>query len=156
MVGVYVTAKLVAGGYLTHEMSIADAYAIRDRSESWKRGQKGPWKTDEGEMIKKTVVKQASKYWPKSNPRMAKAIDVLNTESGEGIVFEHGQPAAAAPTAEEGFYLEADFLKNFPKWEEAIKAGKRTPQQIIERVISKAPLTETQSQKILSIGSNAA
>lgn len=86
LVGVYVVVKTADGDYLTHTMSIADVYAIRDRSESWKAGQKGPWKTDEGEMVKKTVVKQAYKYWPKTE-RLDQAIHHLNTDGGEGIDF---------------------------------------------------------------------
>lgn len=88
IVGVYVVVKTATGDYLTHTMSIADAYAIRDRSEAWKssKGPSGPWKTDEGEMIKKTCVKQAYKYWPKTE-RLEQAIQHLNTEGGEGISF---------------------------------------------------------------------
>lgn len=87
IVGAYCTAKTVDGDYLTHEMPIADIYAIRDRSAAWKKKQSGPWKTDEKEMIKKTVVKQASKYWPKVE-RLHEAIEMVNNESGEGIDFE--------------------------------------------------------------------
>lgn len=87
IVGAYCTAKTADGDFLTHEMSIADIYAIRDRSQAWKKQKAGPWKTDEKEMIKKTVVKQASKYWPKVE-RMQQAIDVINTDAGEGIDFE--------------------------------------------------------------------
>lgn len=85
-VGAYCVVKTADGDYLTHEMPIADIYAIRDRSMAWKKGQSGPWKTDEKEMIKKTVVKQASKYWPKVE-RMQEAIEMVNT-SGEGIDFD--------------------------------------------------------------------
>ena len=87
MIGAYCTVKTCDGDYLTHEMPIADIYAIRDRSMAWKKGQSGPWKTDEKEMIKKTVVKQASKYWPKVE-RLNAAIEHVNNESGEGIDFE--------------------------------------------------------------------
>lgn len=86
LIGVYVVVKTADGDYLTHTMSIADVYAIRDRSEAWKAGNKGPWKTDEGEMVKKTVVKQAYKYWPKTE-RLDQAIHHLNTDGGEGINF---------------------------------------------------------------------
>lgn len=86
MVGAYCVVKLADGDFLTHEMQIADIYAIRDRSMSWKGGKQSPWKSDEKEMIKKTVVKQASKYWPKVH-RMQEAINVMN-EGGEGIDFE--------------------------------------------------------------------
>ncbi len=87
IVGVYVVAKLHNGDYLTTTMSIDDVYSIRNRSESWKNGQKGPWKTDEGEMIKKTVIKRAYKLWPKTE-RMDAAMNELNVENGEGLAAD--------------------------------------------------------------------
>lgn len=83
IVGVYVIVKTVDGDYLTHPMAIEDVYAIRDRSQGWKSGKSTPWRTDEGEMIKKTCVKQAYKYWPKTD-RLEEAIHHLNIE-GEGL-----------------------------------------------------------------------
>ena len=85
--GAYVVVKTADGEYLTHTMDIDQIYSVRDRSESWKKGQSGPWKTDEIEMIKKTVVKQAYKYWPKTDRsgRVDEAIQLLNTEGGEGF-----------------------------------------------------------------------
>ena len=95
--GVYVTIKTVHDEYLTHTMTIDDAYAIRDRSSAWKSSKSGPWKTDEGEMIKKTCVKQAYKYWPKTE-RLETAIHHLNTENGEGLaVLEPQKMAAVIP-----------------------------------------------------------
>jgi recombination protein RecT len=85
IVGVYVVVKTADGDYLTHTMEIGDVYDIRDRSEAWKRNGGGPWKTDPGEMIKKTCVKQAYKYWPKTE-RLETAIHHLNTDGGEGLV----------------------------------------------------------------------
>ena len=84
VIGVYVVVKTADGEYLTHTMSAADVYAIRDRSESWKSGKPGPWNTDPGEMMKKTCVKQAYKYWPKTE-RLEEAIHHLDTEGGEGL-----------------------------------------------------------------------
>jgi len=90
VVGVYVTIKTIHDEYLTHTMTIEDAHAIRDRSSAWKSwiakkaNSPGPWGTDEGEMIKKTCVKQAYKYWPKTD-RIETAIHHLNTENGEGL-----------------------------------------------------------------------
>jgi recombination protein RecT len=86
MVGAYCVVKLADGDYLTHEMPIDDIYAIRNRSMAYKKNS-GPWVTDEKEMIKKTVVKQASKYWPKVE-RMQEAVQLINEESGEGIDFK--------------------------------------------------------------------
>lgn len=86
VVGAYCVAKLPNGDYLTEAMSRAELDAIKQRSSSYSssKGPRGPWVTDEGEMQRKTVVKRASKYWPKSE-RLAKAIDMLNTEGGEGL-----------------------------------------------------------------------
>lgn len=84
LVGVYVTVKTSDGDYLTHTMTIADVYEIRDRSMAWKKKQAGPWATDEGEMIKKTCVKQASKYWPRAD-RLDAAINHLNVDNEEGF-----------------------------------------------------------------------
>lgn len=85
ILGAYATVKTPAGDYLTHVMTLSDVYAIRDRSQSWKSGKSSPWKTDEGEMIKKTVIKQAYKYWPKTSPQLENAIHYLNTDAGEGL-----------------------------------------------------------------------
>lgn len=87
IIGAYVVVKTDTGDYLTHAMPISKIHDIRDRSEAWKRGQKGPWKTDAEEMIKKTVIKQAAKMWPRRD-RLDSAIHNLNTD-GEGITFDH-------------------------------------------------------------------
>lgn len=94
LVGVYCVAKTSDGDYLTDVIGIEEVYAIRDRSEAWKNGRKGPWATDEGEMVKKTIIKRAQKLWPHSE-RMAQAIHLLNTEAGEGIVDEPRRPVEA-------------------------------------------------------------
>lgn len=93
IVGVYVVVKTASGDYLTHPMSIEEVYDIRDRSsQAWKSGKANPWKTDPGEMIKKTCVKQASKYWPKTD-RLAEAIHHLNTDGGEGLSSMAQEPS---------------------------------------------------------------
>jgi recombination protein RecT len=88
IVGVYVVAKTADGDYLTESMSIDDINAIRDRSSAWKawveRKRSCPWVTDWSEMARKTVVKRASKYWPKTD-RLDQAVHHMNTDGGEGI-----------------------------------------------------------------------
>lgn len=84
VVGVYVVVKTHTGDYLTTCMSRDDIDGIMNRSQSVKSGKSSPWKTDYGEMAKKTVVKRAYKYWPKTD-RLDKAIHHLNTDGGEGL-----------------------------------------------------------------------
>ena len=114
VVGVYCTVKTVDGDYLTDEMSIADVYAIRDRSDGFKSGKSSPWKTDEGEMIRKTVVKRAYKYWPKCE-RLGSAIQMLN-ENGEGLLSEKDiTPLVENPIDElKGLLIDKDPAQYLP------------------------------------------
>ncbi len=91
IVGAYVVVKLHNGDYLTTVMDIEEIYSIRDRSESWKRNGGGPWKTDEGEMIKKTVIRRAYKLWPKTE-RLDTAMNQLS-DNGERLVDVNERPA---------------------------------------------------------------
>lgn len=107
MVGAYVVVKTGSGDYLTDCMSSDEIDAIKNRSESVKAGQSSPWKTDYGEMAKKTVVKRAYKYWPKSD-RLDQAIHHLNTEGGEGLSSQTpaGKPDAP-PRTDPSPYIDA-------------------------------------------------
>lgn len=104
VVGVYVVVKTADGDYLTQTMSADEVYAIRDRSTAWKayvkdKSKTCPWVTDPGEMMKKTCVKRAYKYWPKTE-RLEMAIHHLNTDGGEGIQIEGQQADHSALVAE--------------------------------------------------------
>lgn len=127
LIGVYVVVKTDGGDYLTHTMTIDEVFAIRDRSEAWKafvkdKSKKCPWFTDEGEMVKKTCVKQAAKYWPRRK-RLDTAIHHLNTEGGEGIIdldpllpeeeFQAFKAAIEACTTKEA--AKAELLKALPR-----------------------------------------
>ena len=101
LVGVYVVVKTKDGDYLTATMTANEVYDIRDRSDAWKAYQKDksklcPWVTDEGEMVKKTVIKRAYKTWPKSD-RLDKAVHHLNTGADEGITFDHDEDPLNQP-----------------------------------------------------------
>lgn len=96
VVGAYVVVKTHSGDYLTACMSVDDINAIKNRSESVKAGKSSPWDTDYGEMAKKTVVKRAYKYWPKSD-RLDQAIHHLNTDGGEGLAAVAPKPAEIDP-----------------------------------------------------------
>lgn len=90
-VGAYVVVKTRDGDYLTTCMQIDEIYDIRNRSSAWKSGRSCPWKTDEGEMVKKTVIKRAYKMWPKTD-RLDGAVHYLNTENGEGLAVIEETP----------------------------------------------------------------
>ncbi|HEY8272178.1 MAG TPA: recombinase RecT [Pseudobdellovibrionaceae bacterium] len=80
--GAYTIAKTVDGDFLVETMTIAEIYAIRNNTQAYKafldkKTKSCPWVSHEGEMIKKTVIRRASKMWPKSNAgRFEKAMQV--------------------------------------------------------------------------------
>ncbi len=84
VIGGYCVAELVTGGYLIEAMSKNDMDHIKQSSEAFQKGY-GPWIEWESQMQLKSVVKRAYKWWPKSTPRMAQALKVLNEENGEGL-----------------------------------------------------------------------
>lgn len=86
IVGGYCTVKTCDGDYLTEEMPLAEINKTAQGSKSF-NAKFSPWKSHFDEMARKTVVKRASKYWPKVE-RLDNAIHHLNTEGGEGIQTE--------------------------------------------------------------------
>lgn len=77
VVGGYCTVKTADGDYLTEEMSLSEIKAV----EATSKAKNGPWKTFWEEMARKTIVKRASKYWPKAQ-RLDNAIHLLNEDEG--------------------------------------------------------------------------
>lgn len=87
IVGGYCQVRLADGSFLLYAMNIDDVYKRRDCSEMVKRnGPSGPWLDWKEEMIKKTIVKQAAKWWPSNgSTQLAEAQRVLNEDNGEGL-----------------------------------------------------------------------
>ena len=80
VVGGYCTVKTAQGDYLTEEMSLAEIKQV----EASSKAKNGPWQKWWDEMARKTIVKRASKYWPRCE-RLDHAIDHMNTDGGEGL-----------------------------------------------------------------------
>lgn len=82
--GAYCLVKLNNGEFMTTTMTIKEINDIRNRSPYYQKTKKGPWATDYHEMIKKTVIKRASKLWPKveADHRLAKAVEIDNQNNG--------------------------------------------------------------------------
>lgn len=136
IVGVYAVAKTSTGDYLTDSMSIKECHDIRDRSEAWKAFSSGktkscPWSTDEGEMMKKTVLKRASKLWPKSE-RLDTAVQVLNEH--EGIDFNNSK----TPHMNESTLLEPPKTSDFDNIRALLKAKGRTEELLLAHVSRQA------------------
>jgi len=63
-------------------MTTTDVNAIRNRSKS---GKSGPWATDWSEMARKTVLKRAAKYLPKS-VSMVDALEIADRAEAPGYI----------------------------------------------------------------------
>jgi recombination protein RecT len=87
IVCVYAVAELKDGSSQLEIMTIDEVEAIRERS---KAKDSGPWKTDFGEMARKTVVRRIAKYLPLS-PELAKAIETDDQQFDFGV---HGETTA--------------------------------------------------------------
>jgi recombination protein RecT len=88
-VGVYCVAKTVEGDFLVDIMNAKEIEQIQASSKTTKADT--PWKKWFGEMAKKSIIKRASKTWPRSdkNERLAQAIQIVNQH--EGIDFDQDQ-----------------------------------------------------------------
>jgi len=83
IVGVYAQSKLADGSLQFETMNIAELEEIRGRSESYKAKVAGKinsciWDSDFAEMCRKTVIRRAVKYLPKSAKwdKLASAIEL--------------------------------------------------------------------------------
>lgn len=126
VVGVYCVAKTADGDYLTDTMSMEEVYDIRDRSSAWKAWvkdkKKCPWVTDEGEMIKKTIIKRASKMWPKTE-RLQEAIHHLNVDGEEGLAPIDNTPQQTEVFDLKGFTDQAEKAGTTKALEEVWRRG---------------------------------
>lgn len=75
--GAYCVAITHDDKYLVEMMTVKEIDAIKNRAAS----KSGPWSTDYNEMARKTVIKRASKLWPKTKLThvLEQAIDVSNS-----------------------------------------------------------------------------
>jgi recombinational DNA repair protein RecT len=72
VIGVYALALLNNGAKQAEIIGLDELYKIRERSEAYKAFKAGKlkscvWTTDEGEMMRKSIVRRFVKYLPKSN-----------------------------------------------------------------------------------------
>jgi len=150
-IGVYCIATLHDGSVQIETMSIKEINEIRGRSSSYKKGNSSPWRTDYLEMARKTCVKRASKYWNKSE-RLANAVQIDHDNNGNAAehpvsqeTIQQEEPCAATT------YPDADFKVNFPKWQRVIETGRKTADDIIAMVNTKAALSDEQQRMIRAV-----
>ena len=95
VIGAYAVAKLTDGSTQAEFMTVGQIEDIRKRS---KAGNNGPWKTDWGEMARKTVVRRLSKYLPLS----AEIQTQLQSDDEVAGIIDVNVTAPPPPAIEEG------------------------------------------------------
>lgn len=94
--GAYCSVRLPDQTWQTTTIDVGEIENIRKSSPAG-QSDYGPWKKYYDQMCIKTVIKRAAKLWNYGgNDTLAKAIDYLNTEAGEGIVIERNKTAKKA------------------------------------------------------------
>lgn len=91
VIGAYAIARLANGMTQIETLSLEEIRKIRDKSKA----KSGPWFDWFEEMVKKSVIKRASKMWPRTD-RLATAEAVLNEH--EGIEMDMGDAERIEPT----------------------------------------------------------
>lgn len=131
-------------GGTKHTQTFSQADAVK--SNLW--GKSGPWT----QYPKRMLAWRARGFALRNQFADALAGLITREEAMDIPESKDMGPAVVEPTT----YSDQDFQINFPKWEMAILAGKKTATDLVAMVESKAPLSEDQKQQILSIGSKAA
>lgn len=93
VLGTFAVVTLPGETFRVEYMPITDIHSIRDRSKSWKSGF-GPWKSDAGEMNKKTVLRRILKTLT-DDPGMLLLLASDDVDFGEA---RSDRPIAAPPT----------------------------------------------------------
>lgn len=117
------------------------ATAGRDTQKPNSMWQKRP----RGQLVKCTEAQALRKGWPELGAQPT----AEEMEGKEIDITPSAKRIEARPEIE--LYPESDFETNFPKWQAAIESGKRTPEQIIAMVRSKAELTDSQHDQIIAL-----
>lgn len=111
------------------------------------------WASDPKQQLAYLAVKRwARLYAPDVILGVYSSDELQDQPVSEREVNPRAETTSGRPERE--LYPDADFEQNFPKWQKAIESGKRTAQQIIDMVSSKADLTAEQQEKIKSAEKN--
>lgn len=118
----------------------------------FKQGMAGPWQTHPKRFLRHKAIIQAA--------RVAFGFSgIYDTDEAERIMEQQERDMGHVDVVRETqktieHYPQDDFDANFDKWAELIEAGRRTPEQIVQIVSQKAPLTDEQKSAIMELTAN--
>ncbi len=133
-------------------------FSYQDAQQAGLAGKQGPWQS-----YPKRMIQMRARAFALRDifPDALRGIAVA--EEAQDIPERDVTPAQPAPeqSAEPErpslpSYEQERFEANLPKWRELVESGKKTPDQILAMVESKAVLTDEQRQQIQGLGQEAA
>ena len=108
------------------------------------RGSSEPWKKWPVRMLRHKATIQCARY----AFGLSGIIDEDEADRYRSTNVERDVTPQREPLE---YYPQEQFDANFPTWKAAIEAGKRTPDQVVSLITSKAMLTEEQEQQIREV-----
>lgn len=105
-------------------------------------------KRPRGQLVKCTEAQALRKGWPELGAQPT-AEEMEGKDIGEKEINPVAQAQPSRPEIE--FYAAVAFAENFPKWEKLIDSGKKTADDIINMVSSKAKLNDEQLSAIRAV-----
>lgn len=121
IIAVYAVAEFGDNQFQMEVMSKSEIDNIMNRSESAKSGSFSPWKTDYSEMARKTVLRRAYKYLPKSNREVAEKLEALNSNDFDDFELVETKSKAARvfddyeETPKVALPLQAEIAQSVPE-----------------------------------------
>lgn len=111
------------------------------------KGTSEPWKKWPVRMLRHKAAIQCARY----AFGLSGIIDEDEAERYKATNLERDVTPQQSQREVLEYYSDSDFEKNFPAWQGLIESGKKTPDQIISMVSSKAMLTDEQEKKIREV-----
>lgn len=126
-------------------------FSVDDAKTAGLFGKSGPWTSSPKRMRQMRARSFALRdVFPDVLRGMPVAEEVADIDEKDEKDVSPGSKSKAPDQPKTPYYSDADFQKNFPSWEKAIQQGK-SPQDVIQTVQTRAPLTEEQISAIMAV-----
>ncbi len=137
------TCTVIRKGGQPHTVTFSD----QDAQKAGLFGKQGPWT-----QYPKRMKQMRARGFALRDQFADALLGLISREEAQDMPNEIDiTPAKPAPAALPAIYSAEDFDKNLPGWGKAIKAGKKTHEEIISMVSTRGALTDDQKKVIRSI-----
>ena len=124
---------------------------VTEYMEECRRSNMGPWASHPRRMLRHKAMIQCARiafgFGGIFDQDEAERIVENTIDPDTGEITNKAEPARPAL----GAYPEADFTANLPAWRKAIESGRKTPNDLIAMVSTKAILSEVQKRAIRNL-----